>query len=262
MIVYFSGTGNSRYAAEAFESVLNDGLFDAAKAIQKGERAALFSERPWVFVSPTYGWRIPRILEQFLLEGNFSGAKRAYFVMTCGDETGNAQKYLKTLCAKKGWAFCGLLPVVMPENYVAMFPVPEKTEAEAIVRAARPVLLSGAKTVAQGKPFPALRPSLLDRFKSAVVNPLFYRFCVHAKPFFATEGCTGCGLCEKRCPMNNIHLSNGRPVWGGRCTHCMACISYCPANAIEYGKKSAGKPRYRCGRFEAFETSEKDSQPS
>ncbi len=24
----------------------------------------------------------------------------------------------------------------------------------------------------------------------------------------------------------------------------MACICYCPAEAIEYGKKSIGKPRY------------------
>ena len=29
---------------------------------------------------------------------------------------------------------------------------------------------------------------------------------------------------------------------------CMACICYCPKEAIEYGKKSKGKPRYH---FEA-----------
>ena len=33
-------------------------------------------------------------------------------------------------------------------------------------------------------------------------------------------------------------------VWGSDCTHCMACICDCPAEAIEYGKKSVGKPRY------------------
>ena len=33
------------------------------------------------------------------------------------------------------------------------------------------------------------------------------------------------------------------------CTHCMACICYCPTSAIEYGKKSLGKPRYH---FEAL----------
>ena len=52
------------------------------------------------------------------------------------------------------------------------------------------------------------------------------------------------------CPLNNIHLESGRPVWGKNCTHCMACICYCPKEAIEYGKKSKGKPRYH---FEALE---------
>lgn len=45
--------------------------------------------------------------------------------------------------------------------------------------------------------------------------------------------------------MNNIQLIDGKPVWGKNCTHCMACICYCPQEAIEYGKKSVGKPRYR-----------------
>ena len=57
--------------------------------------------------------------------------------------------------------------------------------------------------------------------------------------------CTGCGRCAQLCPTNNIVLRSGKPVWGGNCTHCMACISYCPTEAIEYGKKSVGKPRYR-----------------
>jgi epoxyqueuosine reductase QueG len=50
--------------------------------------------------------------------------------------------------------------------------------------------------------------------------------------------------------LNNIRLENGKPVWGKNCTHCMACICYCPKEAIEYGKKSKGKPRYH---FEALE---------
>lgn len=33
------------------------------------------------------------------------------------------------------------------------------------------------------------------------------------------------------------------------CMHCMACICSCPVDAIEYGKKSVGQPRYH---FEAL----------
>ena len=60
------------------------------------------------------------------------------------------------------------------------------------------------------------------------------------------EKCTGCGLCAKLCPTCAITLHDGHPVWEDNCTHCMACITRCPAEAIEYGKKSLGKPRYRC----------------
>ena len=33
---------------------------------------------------------------------------------------------------------------------------------------------------------------------------------------------------------------------------CMACICGCPAEAIEYGKKSRGKPRYQCPKDETL----------
>ena len=67
--------------------------------------------------------------------------------------------------------------------------------------------------------------------------------------------CIGCGKCVELCPLNNIHLENGKPVWGKNCTHCMACICYCPKEAIEYGKKSKGKPRYH---FEELERKQQD----
>ena len=67
---------------------------------------------------------------------------------------------------------------------------------------------------------------------------------VHDKAFAASDACTSCGLCAARCPLNNIALEGGRPVWKGTCTHCMACIGGCPAEAIEYGEKSKGRRRY------------------
>ena len=79
-----------------------------------------------------------------------------------------------------------------------------------------------------------------------IVNPAFYALFVKAKAFRATDSCVGCGRCVSLCPMNNIRLEGARPVWGKDCTHCMACICRCPKAAIEYGKKSVGKPRYHC----------------
>ena len=69
---------------------------------------------------------------------------------------------------------------------------------------------------------------------------------VHAKKFQATSACTSCGKCAVICPLNNIRLTNGTPVWGKNCTHCMACINRCPSQAIEYGKHTQTLPRYTC----------------
>ena len=79
---------------------------------------------------------------------------------------------------------------------------------------------------------------------SGSVNKMFYSLFVKADAFNVDGKCIGCGKCEKICPLNNIKIQNGKPVWGKECTHCMACICHCPTEAIEYGKKSIGKPRY------------------
>ena len=54
MIVYFSGTGNSRFAAEFLVKQLGDELLDAGRRIKVGEKDSLHSDRPWVFAAPIY----------------------------------------------------------------------------------------------------------------------------------------------------------------------------------------------------------------
>ena len=107
-----------------------------------------------------------------------------------------------------------------------------------------------AAYILQGKPFPKQNISPKDRMKSGSVNTVFYKKFVKAKPFYTTDNCVGCGACADRCVLNNITIHNGKPVWGDNCTHCMACICGCPTEAIEYGKKSLGKPRYMCEEYQ------------
>ena len=244
MVFYFTGTGNSGYAARRIADGLGEPLLCLNDRIKAGGTAPVETGERLVIVTPTYAWRIPRIVEDWLLHTELTGAKRAWFVMTCGSEIGDADRYNRRLCQAKGLACMGTAQIVMPENFIAMFNAPTVEEARRIVAKAEPFIDRAIAAIRAGHMFSPPRKKLYDRIASSAVNPVFYPLFVKANPFTASDVCIGCGKCEKLCPLNNITLQNARPVWGSNCTQCMACICYCPTRAIEYGKKSAGKPRY------------------
>lgn len=251
MVLYFSGTGNSRYVAERVAKATGDTAVSLNDRLRLGPGEPFRSARPFVFVSPIYAWRIPKVVDALLRQARFEGAGQAYFLATCGSGGGDAGRYAKKLCVDKGLTFMGLQTIVMPENYLAMFPVPGPTAAAEILAAAEPSIHACARAIGAVQPLPALPRKPLDWIKSALMNPLFYAFCVSAKGFRTTEACTGCGRCARFCPLANISTENGKPLWGKHCTHCMACIARCPEEAIEYGHASEGQPRYwldRAGR--------------
>ena len=249
MVLYFTGTGNSRYVARRIAEALHEPLFSINDRVKANDTAPVPTGRQLIVVSPTYGWRLPRVVRDWLLQTALPGAERAWFVMTCGSEIGNAAGYNRRLCQEKGLAYMGTAQLVMPENYIAMFRAPQAEEARRIVAGAEPDIVRTIAAIRSGEAFPPPRTGLFGRFMSGPVNPVFYACFVKAKAFAAGGACTGCGQCAKLCPTNNITLRGGRPVWGGSCTHCMACICRCPAEAIEYGRKSLGQPRYH---FEAL----------
>lgn len=64
--------------------------------------------------------------------------------------------------------------------------------------------------------------------------------------FFARvspDECTACGLCEERCPMGAITVSDTAVVDTDRCIGCGVCVGTCAFDAVKLHQKS-GKDRY------------------
>lgn len=244
MIICFSGTGNSRYVANRLSEALSDNVIDLNEVIKTGMVDEFHTDRRLVIVTPTYAWRIPRVVANWLKTNKITGAHDAWFVMTCGSEIGNAARYNSRLCNVLGLNYMGTKQIVMPENYIAMFDAPDESSAKKIIVAAEPEITAAGDRIKSNAAFDTPRNNAYDRIMSGWVNPVFYKFFVGADAFTAGDGCIACNQCVRLCPLNNISIVDGRPVWGKNCTHCMACICRCPVEAIEYGKKSIGKPRY------------------
>ena len=212
MIFCFSGTGNSRYIARRFAEALQDTIIDLNAKIKAQDNSLIQTGQDVIIVVPTYAWRIPRVVSEWLTKTQLTSAERIWFVMDCGSEIGNAAKYNRQLAAQLRLIYMGTAQVVMPENYIAMFGVPKADEAVKIVEKANPDIENAIARVKERQKFPIPRNNLYDRIKSGLVNPIFYQLIVKADLFNASEACIGCGQCIQRCPTNNITLENGKPA--------------------------------------------------
>lgn len=246
MILYFTGTGNSKYIAKRLAGLTGDNLISINDRIRENDISEINAAGRLVFVVPTYCWRIPRVVEKWIAETRFTDTDNVYFIMNCGTSIGNAKKYIKRLCKRKKFKYMGVTGIVMPENYIAMYDAPEESVAIQIIENANPIIDKVGVMIREGKPLTDRKSNIIDCLKSSVINIIFYSFLVKADKFTADDKCVGCGICVKECSLNNINLKGNKPVWGKECTHCMACICKCPKGAIDYGEESTGKIRYKC----------------
>ena len=241
MILYFTGTGNSEYAAKKLAAALGEETMPLMERIRHNDTSPLESETPWIVCTPTYAWQLPHIVRDHLRRTLLRGSKEIYFVMTCGGEIGEAGKYAAELCAEKYLTYRGCARVIMPENYIVMFDVPDEAKARGIVAAADPMLDRLAELIRERKPFPQPKVSAADKLKSGVVNKAFYPLLVHAKQFTVNEKCTGCGLCAKACHEGAIGMVDGKAklLRDDYCDGLGDCLPACPMDAIHFVEREA-----------------------
>lgn len=255
MVFYFSGTGNTKWAAESLAEKLgyrtvfmNDETVKETYTLAEGERL--------VICFPIHGWQPPRIVKRFIKQMKITNAKDhlCFVVCTCGDSFAMSKAITRRLLKKKGIKMTRYLALQMPESYVAlpfMYTDTIQREEEKVqaadedikcivnfIKAGRP----GNDTVFMGK-----CPWLL----TYVVGAFFNRFMITDRPFKVDKSrCTGCGLCQKVCPVGNIDCKEGWPQWSHakKCTSCLACYHHCPQHAINYGPITKHREQYYFGK--------------
>lgn len=136
VVIYFTGTGNSRYLAKLAAQKMDDSLVSANALIKENKTGDFYSDSPYVFVCPTYSWQIPQILKNSLTAAVFPAILDAILLWIARMILAMLQKPLRQLCKRKGFQYRGVREIVMPENYIAVFSAPSEAEEKKIISAA------------------------------------------------------------------------------------------------------------------------------
>lgn len=242
MIFYFTGTGNSMDAAFRMQAE-NETIYNITDCIWNREFNYTLEEDESVgFVFPVYFGGLPSIVSVFLSKVKFNRIPTyTYAVLTCGGDPVGAGNMTAEILEKNGLLLDAAWPVVMPDNYIFMYEPDTEEEKMAALEASRP-LLDEIKKHVDNKDSNDTKGSLKKRALTSVMYPLY----VHGrktKKFWTDDSCVGCGTCAKRCPAKAITMEDGRPKWiKDQCIHCMTCVR---CNAVQYGKKTVGRFRYK-----------------
>lgn len=249
MILCFTGTGNSRFVAKGLAVKLGDEVVSLNAVLKQHLPAVFESEHPFVVVAPIYAWRFPRVIEELLERAEFRGSKELYCVGTMAAQSGDADKYCVRAIAGKGMVFMGYRGVEMPSNFLPGGHMPSQELVAATLTKALPAIDEIAGIIRSGEKLTKTDKTRFSRILSGFVNEGFNRYMVSRQEFVVEDSCTGCGLCEHLCPMNNISMKDGRPVFSNKCICCYACIQHCPKEAINIGTQTRDRGRYTCPEY-------------
>jgi ferredoxin len=244
-IYFFTGTGNSLFVAEKLAELIDGFELVAIKDEMKKENIVIDCDVAGI-IYPVYCFGLPRIVRDFLVKADFSKVDYVFSVATAGNpKSAPSNIQLAKILKKKNKKLSGGFVVGLPGNYIPLYGAPSDEKQQKYFNVANERVSKIADYIKQKKAGYIEKGFFLLRFGYLGANFFYMGLKNSAKKFHVTDKCTSCGLCEKVCPVGNIKLVNDLPVWSDKCEQCMACLQLCPVEAIEYGKISMGRRRYK-----------------
>lgn len=239
--IYFSGTGNTKFCLKRFlDGVQKDNIMYSIEDAQAV--TAIKESTDIVFAYPIYYSNLPKIVRDFIEQNKHLWAgKNIYIIATMGLFSGDGAGVSARLFKKYGAKVTGGLHLRMPDC-IGDVKALKKTveENKEIIRSSCAKIDHAVTLFLSGKPTRE-GLNLFYHLAGLFGQRLYFRNKTKEytqNPTINKEICTGCGLCERVCPMHNIHVEHGKAVAGSQCTMCYRCFANCPTQSITIiGKK-------------------------
>ncbi len=244
VIYVFSGTGNTKKAAELFADRFRERGVETEIYRIKAQPENIPQPDDYDYMGiayPIHAFNAPEpvlTLAKALPEAH---GRKYFIVKTAGEPVrlnDASSNKLRDIMSRKGYGLAGEYRYAMPYNMI--FRHSGETVGK-MWRALKGLAPINADEVLDGDGrIPA--PVRMSKPVTALFR-VEHKFAgVNGRIFKAdADKCVGCGLCEKICPANNIKTDGGKVVFGGDCVLCGGCYFSCPKNAISIGLLNAWK---------------------
>ncbi|WP_312432175.1 EFR1 family ferrodoxin [Lacrimispora sp.] len=236
-LAYFSGTGGTKAIVSCFEtqfikSGIHVNVIDISRGNTYHEEKA--SDLLIIF-SPVYAFRLTTLVEQWIknLPKTQNMPAAVISVSGGGEISPNTacRVHCKRLLVKKGYHMIYEKMFVMPSNYASQADYQINLQLLHVI----PQKVTQAITEILSGKIALTKPRVLDRFFAFIGKAEHFGAKIFGLSIHASKECTQCGLCERKCPANNIKIQNGLPKFGSNCMWCLKCIYDCPHHALSPG---------------------------
>lgn len=239
--LYFSGTGNSRYAAVKLLEAC--GCEPEVYAIEDAEASRQLAQHDrLVFAYPVQYSDVPMIVRQFVSDhAEMWLGKQVFIIATMALFSGDGAGALARLLKRHGAIILGGLHLKMPDS-IADEKVLKRSQQKncCLVKAAEQKIVQAAGKI-RISVYPQQGIGIFSRLAGLLTQRLWFGYRTkgyHGGLKIDADRCIGCGRCAKLCPMDNIRMVEGTVQTADRCTLCYRCVNLCPEQAITLlGKK-------------------------
>jgi ferredoxin/flavodoxin len=242
-LYYFSGTGNTKWAADRFKEKFNFyGVDLELFNIEKVTELQLDGYDFFIIGTPIHAGSGPKIVDDFVKRfpvNNKDTKMKCMIYSTQAALSASAGAAYRKILEPKGYNVMIQTMIQMPNNYYFAFgrDINEESIKKILDSARRKIKDITGDFIQDKKVVESV--SGIRAAVGKVIAKSYWRFLPRASRYLSsTDECTKCGVCLKSCPKSNITFENGHAIFHSNCMMCLRCIHQCPVNAITYkGKK-------------------------
>ena len=248
-LFYFSGSGNTKWAAKKTSKLLTEKGYDTSyyslETFEDGPSeiiAAAVQNCDYIgFAYPIYGADVPRIMREFFEE--FIKLSKAYdtsqaklfFINTFGYVNGHGYFRLKKLFRNCHLPIMGYLNFRLTNSTKArgneapllgnLIPDPIKKKGYDRMRSLIYAMENNKNVINGIGPHLIVGGIIKNSLKESIKNN-------YTKMAVDYEACTKCMQCVEKCPVQSIEFENQRFTFNDSCETCYRCYNICPTKAI------------------------------